>query len=120
LGYPIGLASNSPDVLIEAALRKLAISEHFSALCSSVHEPQGKPHPGVYFTVAARLGVAPSRCLVFEDSVPGVRAAKAAGMATVAVPPPELFADPAFAVADLKLASLRDFTAEHAAALGAH
>ena len=116
--YRMAIASNSPDVLIDAVLRKLAIGHYFQVLCSSVHEPQGKPHPGVYLTAAARLGVAPERCLVFEDSVPGIRAAKAAGMTAVAVPAPELAHDPAFALADLRLGSLREWSAARAAALG--
>ena len=116
--YRIAIASNSPDVLIDAVLRKLAIGNYFDALCSSVHESQGKPHPGVYVTAAARLGVAPERCLVFEDSAPGIRAAKAAQMTAIAVPAPELAGDPAFALADLRLESLLEWRAAHAAALG--
>jgi sugar-phosphatase len=117
--FPIGLASNSPDRLIAVAMRKLAVGHYFDALCSSVHERQGKPHPAVYLTAAAKLGVPPASCVVFEDSVPGVHAAKAANMSVVAVPAPEHFHDPGFAVATLKLRSLREFDAPHAAALAA-
>lgn len=44
---------------------------------------RGKPHPDVFLFAAERMGVAPARCLVIEDSVPGVLAARAAGMAVV-------------------------------------
>jgi beta-phosphoglucomutase len=48
--------------------------------------PKGKPDPGVYLHAATALQVEPVRCLAIEDSPAGVRAAKAAGMACVAVP----------------------------------
>jgi mannitol-1-/sugar-/sorbitol-6-/2-deoxyglucose-6-phosphatase len=117
LGYRIGLASNSPDVLIDIVVRKLALGERLHALCSSVHEVSGKPSPFVYLTAAAKLGVAPQRCLAFEDTVTGVTAAKAAAMTAIAVPAAEQLDDPGFAIADLTLDSLTAFTAEHAAAL---
>jgi sugar-phosphatase len=112
--YRIGLASNSPELLIDAVLRRLAIGRHFAALCSSVHEARGKPDPAVYLTAAAKLGVSPSHCVVLEDSAPGVRAAKAAGMIVIAVPPAEHADDPAFAIADFKIASLLEVSAVHA------
>jgi mannitol-1-/sugar-/sorbitol-6-/2-deoxyglucose-6-phosphatase len=116
-GYRIGLASNSPDTLIEIATVKLGIERYFAATASSVHERRGKPDPAVYLTAAATLETPPACCLAFEDSVAGLLAARGAGMITVAVPPPERFADPDFDAADLKLASLAEFTAEHEAAL---
>lgn len=116
-GYRIGLASNSPEALIATALEKLDVADFFQATASSVHERRGKPDPAVYLTAAAKLRVAPEHCLVFEDSVIGVLAGKAAGMTTVAVPPPARFGDEEYAVAHLKLPSLAAFTAAHEAAL---
>jgi beta-phosphoglucomutase len=46
---------------------------------------RGKPDPEVFLISAARLGVPPARCVVLEDAVAGVQAAKAGGMACVAV-----------------------------------
>jgi beta-phosphoglucomutase-like phosphatase (HAD superfamily) len=46
---------------------------------------RGKPDPEVYLTAARRLGVAPERCLVFEDAVVGVQAARSAGMRAIGV-----------------------------------
>jgi beta-phosphoglucomutase-like phosphatase (HAD superfamily) len=45
-----------------------------------------KPAPDIYLLAAERLGVAPEHCVVLEDSVPGVRAALAAGMTPIQVP----------------------------------
>ena len=45
----------------------------------------GKPDPEVYLLAAGRLGVAPEQCLVFEDAVVGVRAARSAGMRAIGV-----------------------------------
>jgi mannitol-1-/sugar-/sorbitol-6-/2-deoxyglucose-6-phosphatase len=116
-GYRIGLASNSPDSLIAIALDELGITGYFDTTASSVHERHGKPDPAVYVSAARRLGVPPAACIVFEDSVIGVQAGKAARMTTVAVPPAEHFDDPGYGIADLKLPSLRAFTAAHEAQL---
>jgi HAD superfamily hydrolase (TIGR01509 family) len=49
---------------------------------------KSKPHPEAFLLAAAKLQVAPEHCLVFEDTEMGIQAAKAAGMASVKVPPP--------------------------------
>lgn len=69
---------------------------------------QGKPAPDIFLIAAQRLGTMPSNCLVFEDSLAGVAAAKAAGMQVVAVPDPMMDAV-AFHEADQILPSLEDF-----------
>ena len=68
----------------------------------------GKPAPDIFLITARRLGVAPEHCLVFEDSVAGVTAAKAAGMTVVAVPGPTM-APEDFYEADSVIPSLFDF-----------
>ena len=71
------------------ALRKLRIAgllPRFHAVCTSSDVARPKPAPDVYLLAAAKLGVAPARCLVLEDSPTGVRAALAAGMLPVQVP----------------------------------
>ena len=108
----LGVASSSPPALIDTVVDKLEIRTYFQVLCSAMEEEFGKPHPAVYLTTATRLGVEPHECLVFEDSVTGVRAAKAAGMTTIAVPAPHQYEDHRFAEADLKLRSLWDFAGE--------
>jgi sugar-phosphatase len=65
---------------------RLRLAEWFTVLHSAEREAAGKPDPAVFLTTAAMLGVAPDRCVVFEDSPAGVQAAAAAGMVCVAVP----------------------------------
>jgi sugar-phosphatase len=105
----IALASSSPLHMIEAVISHLGLTAYFSVVCSAADEEHGKPHPAVYLTTAARMGLAPQSCLAFEDSVPGVLAARAAGMQVVAVPDRHQFHREEFAVAQLKLRSLADF-----------
>jgi len=86
MGVPLGLASSSPMALIEAVVDRLGLRDSFRVLCTAVDEEKGKPDPGVYLTAARGLGVAPQRCLAFEDSPAGVTAGMRAGMRVVAVP----------------------------------
>jgi mannitol-1-/sugar-/sorbitol-6-/2-deoxyglucose-6-phosphatase len=112
-GLRLAVASSSPERLIEAALARLGLRGRFELVLSAEHEPYGKPHPAVFLRTAERLGVAPGACLVFEDSLHGLVAAKAARMTCVAVPelhrPDATGAkahDPRFALADRVLGSL--------------
>ncbi len=102
-GLRLLVVSSSPTRLIEAALERLAVRDHFEGIVSAEHEPYGKPHPGVFLRAASLLGVSPLDCLVLEDSLNGVIAAKAARMTCIAVPERP---DPRFALADLVLPSL--------------
>ena len=110
-GLVIGLASSSCPQLIDAVLSKLGLEHAFSAVCSAIEEPLGKPHPGVFLTTARRLGVEPAGCVVIEDSLAGVQAALAAGMRVIAVPPAHLFDEPGYRDAHFELRSLEDLTA---------
>jgi sugar-phosphatase len=105
----MGLATSSHVRLIEAVMARLGIGDYFEVLVSAEFEPYGKPHPGVFLTAARQLDVKPQRCLVFEDSLRGVLAAKAAEMVCVCVPDPSLADDPRLAIADVVLPSLTAF-----------
>jgi sugar-phosphatase len=105
-GLLIGLATSSSHSLIHTVVCKLDLAQYFTVTCSAMDEEFGKPHPAVYQAVAAKLGVAPPDCVAFEDTVPGVQSAKAAGMRVIAVPAAHNFDDPGFDTADLKLRSL--------------
>jgi sugar-phosphatase len=105
-GLPLAVASSSQYRLIETALDHFGLREHFALIYSAEDEAYGKPHPAVFLTAAAKLGVAPGRCLVWEDAPAGVLAAKAATMACIAVPERGEEDQPAFGLADLVLGSL--------------
>lgn len=110
--YALAVASSSPMRLIRTALEAFGLIDDFSVLHSAEAEEKGKPHPAVYLSTMSRLGVDPGQCIAFEDSAMGVRAAKRAGARVIAVPDPEDIANPAFADADVVLASLRDFSTD--------
>jgi HAD superfamily hydrolase (TIGR01509 family) len=84
--WPAAVASGSPLTAITGALRRLEIHDCFRVILTSESVPRGKPHPDVFLAAADALGVPPAQCLVFEDSLVGVRAARAAGMRCFAVP----------------------------------
>jgi sugar-phosphatase len=105
-GYKLAIASSSAMRLIRACVHRLRGDGLFDAVISAEHEEYGKPHPAVFLKAAADLKVNPLDCLVLEDSLMGVIAAKAARMQCVAVPAPESFDNPKFAIADWKLKSL--------------
>jgi sugar-phosphatase len=109
-GLGLAVASSSPPAIIDAALERLAVGDRFPVRCSAAGLREGKPHPEVYLNAAEALGVMPSRCLAFEDSLPGVDAALAAGMRVVAVPDPAVDPAPFEARSALVLASLADLT----------
>jgi beta-phosphoglucomutase-like phosphatase (HAD superfamily) len=77
---------------------------------------QGKPHPEIFLTAAEELGVSPHECLVVEDAVSGVAAAKAGGMAALAVARHEDHEMLAAAGADLVVTSLDEVNVEALAA----
>jgi HAD superfamily hydrolase (TIGR01509 family) len=81
LAVPYCLASSSDEQRIEHALRKTGLWELFEGrIFSTTMVARGKPAPDVFLLAAASSGVDPRRCLVVEDSVSGIVAAKAAGM----------------------------------------
>lgn len=112
MGLKVGLASSSHLNLIEAALETFGLREYFQAVSSSEQSGYSKPHPGVYLNAAAMLGEAPETCLAIEDSINGLIAAKAAQMKCLVVPGHDLQDDPRFSLADFRLESLEQFTAE--------
>ncbi len=110
---PLGLASSSPQKLIDAILEKLGIRKYFEVAHSSDQEAYGKPHPDVYISACKALNANPACCLAFEDSINGMVAAKAARMQVVAIPPATKKMQKEYALADLVLNDLTEFTATH-------
>jgi HAD superfamily hydrolase (TIGR01509 family) len=111
--WPLGLASSSNRDVIELVLELAGIADDFQATVSSEEIGAGKPAPDVYLAAATRLGVAPSACAAIEDSTNGLRSARAAGMAAIAVPNRDFPPDPdALELADVVLDSLTELTPE--------
>ncbi|MDP2718738.1 MAG: HAD family phosphatase [Dehalococcoidia bacterium] len=109
-GCPLALGSSAPLANIEFILKKLKLKKYFPVITSNEDVLQGKPDPQVFLLAATRLNVEPSGCLVIEDAVAGVEAARNAGMKCIAVTNthgPEHLKE-----ADLVVDSLASVTAE--------
>ena len=82
---PAAVVSNSRLTRVAASLARAGLTDVFGPRVFSAEQvARPKPHPDVYLHAARELGVAPERCLVVEDSVTGLSAARAAGMKTIA------------------------------------
>ncbi len=92
-GYACAVASSADRIKIEANLRKIGLPpEDWDAVISAEDATRRKPCPDLFLKAAERLGVAPEDCIVIEDAVNGIAAAKAAGMHCIAIAssfPPE-------------------------------
>lgn len=84
-GYRQALGSSAPVANIEVIINLLGIGSVLDGFISGEHVAQGKPAPDIFLAGAALVGVAPARCVVFEDAPAGVAAARAGGMRCIAV-----------------------------------
>lgn len=116
-GLRTAVASSSRRATVLRALERLEITGQFDATAGGDEVARGKPAPDVYLLAAQRLGARPEACAALEDSPNGVRAAKAAGMACIAVPS-ALTRQLDFAAADLVVGSLDEITVDSITALG--
>lgn len=101
----LGLASNSPRRLVDAALASAGMTDGFDAIVTSDDVEHAKPAPDIYLLVCERLGVPPSSALALEDTESGVAAAKAAGLVCIGVPQ---FAETDVSAADRVIDSLEE------------
>jgi len=85
-GIRLGVASNSPRRLVDAALASAGLTDAFEAIVTSDDVAHPKPAPDIYLRACELLGVAPTEALALEDSASGVTAAKAAGLTCIGVP----------------------------------
>jgi HAD superfamily hydrolase (TIGR01509 family) len=85
-GLPLAVATSSSRRTTERHLGRAGLLGHFHALATRDDVVRGKPHPDIHLEAARRLGVAPERCLAFEDSNTGLTAAYAAGTLAIMVP----------------------------------
>lgn len=84
-GIKTAIATASPPVLYEGALRNLDLERYFDAICSTAETGEGKNTPAIFHLAAGKLKVAAEHCVVFEDSLAAIQSAKAAGMKVIAV-----------------------------------
>ena len=84
--YPVAIASGGTRDVVASTLRKTGLAPLFPTVVTADDVEHGKPAPDMFLLAAQRMGVEPTKCLVFEDGEPGMRAAEAAGMKCVFVP----------------------------------
>lgn len=85
-GLKLAVATSTDRVKLEASLAEIHLSaELFDALVDGLEVENKKPFPDIYIKAAGLLGLNPADCLVVEDAVSGVRAAKAAGCKALAI-----------------------------------
>ena len=112
LGLPLGVASSSSERWVVGHLERLELRGAFDVLACAGSDPdRAKPEPVVYDEVCQGLGVEPASALALEDTPHGVAAAKAAGLACVAVPN-DVTRTLDLSQADLVIDSLADHTLE--------
>lgn len=102
------IASGAPPQNIDFVLDGLGVRGEFATIVDASQYEHGKPAPDCFLETARRIGVPPGDCVVFEDAVAGIQAARAAGMRVVAVmstSPREVLEA---ARADLVIESFRD------------
>jgi beta-phosphoglucomutase len=119
LGFAQAIGSSAPHANLELILELTGVAPYVSVVVGAEDTTRGKPDPQVFQVAAQRLGADPARCVVFEDAVAGVQAAKAGGMRCVAVSfvghhPQENLRN---AGADVVVRSLEEISAEQVARL---
>jgi len=107
-GLRLALASSSSLFIIHTVLSKFGLEKYFEVIHSAEGELFGKPHPAVYESTIKLLGVPAANCIALEDSLNGVRSAKAAGTFCIAVPDYRVHGAEEFHEADIVLRSLKE------------
>jgi HAD superfamily hydrolase (TIGR01509 family) len=86
LGLKLAVASSSERPWVEGHLGRLGLLQHFDAIRTREWVERTKPDPALFLRAAEALGIPPNQAIAIEDSLNGVKAAKTAGMFTLAVP----------------------------------
>jgi beta-phosphoglucomutase family hydrolase len=82
---PCAIGSSTHRLNIDTILSVIGLENYFAAIVTAEDVSRGKPDPEVFLAAAGRIGVAPNRCVVFEDALVGIEAAHRGGMKVVAV-----------------------------------
>ena len=104
----LGIGTGAGPKNIEYVLDLLNLAEKFQAIVEPSQVSHGKPNPDIFLRVAKLLEVPPSGCIVFEDALPGVEAARRAKMPCVAITTTN--GPDAFSTFDNVIAIIDDFT----------
>ena len=112
---PRAVATSTRRARAKVKLTEAGLFQRIDALVGGDEVPHGKPAPDLPLEAARRLGVAPSDCVVLEDSHPGVRAAIAAGMPVFMIPDLVEPADDVIAAGAIVVRSLHHVRAQLAA-----
>lgn len=84
-GWKQAIASSAPRLNVDVMLRALHLAHDFDAIVAAEDVTAGKPDPQVFLAAATRLNVPPLHCVVVEDAVAGLEAARRAGMKSIGV-----------------------------------
>lgn len=84
-GLKLGVGSASPFDLVSVIHRKLNLAQYFSSVVCGDQVEQRKPHPETFLKCASAIGIAPENCVVFEDGLSAIVAAKSASMRCIAL-----------------------------------
>lgn len=84
-GKKLAVATTAPKDNRDFGFKALGLENTFSVILGDEHVTKGKPHPEIYLEAAKMLGIDPSRCIVFEDSPPGIQSGKEAGMKVISI-----------------------------------
>jgi beta-phosphoglucomutase len=116
-GFRLAAGSSAPPANVDLTLDRIGRRDAFAAVVTGRDVTRGKPDPQVFLLAAERLGLAPATCAVVEDAPPGVRAARAAGMTSIALVGTADEGTLRAAGADLTVGSLRELSPERLASV---
>lgn len=85
---PVSVASGGERKVVKRTLELIGLGQTFPVVITAEDVTHGKPAPDMFLLAAERMGVSPADCVVFEDAVLGLEAARRAGMASVLVRSP--------------------------------
>lgn len=85
--HPVAVVSGGHRSAVLRSLEVTGLNELFEVIVTPDMVARGKPAPDMFLLAAERLGVSPEDCIVFEDGLPGIEAARAAGMRVIIVEP---------------------------------
>jgi beta-phosphoglucomutase len=84
-GIKMAMATSATVEDIDFILNRVPIRDDFNVIVNSTMVSQPKPHPQIFLKAAEKLNMPPTKCVVFEDSLAGIKAANSAGMKVVAI-----------------------------------